>query len=140
MQRCNLSKNNFKVLKGGLLDSAVSSRKLFVSAYVTNTRLMGVLGMYIHFKLPDNQALEDLHQFFYFDAEDYGFESYYSVLGSDSEKILELENSVPGISPSSIVFLQKVPLLNSGKTSRGKFCVVKNRAAPKSLPIMRIRK
>lgn len=91
-----MSKNNFKVLKGGLLDSAVSSRKLFVSAYVTNTRLMGVLGMYIHFKLPDNQALEDLHQFFYFDAEDYGFESYYSVLGSDSEKILELENSVTG--------------------------------------------
>lgn len=91
-----MSKNNFKVLKGGLLDSAVSSRKLFVSAYVTNTRLMGVLGMYIHFKLPDNQTLEDLHQFFYFDAEDYGFESYHSVLGSDSEKVLELENMVTG--------------------------------------------
>lgn len=64
-----MNKDNFKVIRGGLLDSANTSRKTFVSAYVTNTRLMGVLGMYIHFKLPDNKALFDLHQFFYFDAE-----------------------------------------------------------------------
>jgi len=91
-----LEKNNLKVLRGGLLDSAATSRKIFISAYVTNTRLMGVLGMYIHFSLPDNQALSDLHQFFYFDAEEFGFETYQSVLGNDTARISEIEHSLIG--------------------------------------------
>ena len=91
-----MKKDNFKVIRGGLLDSANTSRKTFVSAYVTNTRLMGVLGMYIHFKLPDNKALFDLHQFFYFDAEEYGFETYDSVLGPDDGRVSEIESSLIG--------------------------------------------
>ncbi len=86
-----MNKDNFKVIRGGLLDSANTSRKTFVSAYVTNTRLMGVLGMYIHFKLPDNKALFDLHQFFYFDAEEYGFETYDSVLVQTTGGYLKLK-------------------------------------------------
>ncbi len=57
---------------------------------------MGVLGMYIHFKLPDNKALFDLHQFFYFDAEEYGFETYDSVLGPDDGRVSEIESSLIG--------------------------------------------
>jgi len=91
-----LNKSDLKVLRGGLLDTAITSRKDFVSAYVTNTRLMGVIGMHIHFKLPDNEIIDDLHQFFYFDAEEYGFETYRSVLGSDADKIKEIEGSLIG--------------------------------------------
>jgi len=91
-----LKKSDLKVIRGGLLDSADTSRKMFISAYITNTRLMGVLGMYIHFKLPDNETMTDLHQFFYFDAEEYGFETYRSVLGNDLKRIEELESSLLG--------------------------------------------
>ena len=78
------------------MDTATTSRKEFVSAYVTNTRLMGVIGMHIHFKLPDNEMLDDFHQFFYFDAEEYGFETYRSVVGNDQDKIKEIEGSLIG--------------------------------------------
>ena len=91
-----MNKSDLKVLRGGLLDTAITSRKDFVSAYVTNTRLMGVIGMHIHFKLPDNEVLQDFHQFFYFDAEEYGFETYKSVLGNDADKIKEIEGSLIG--------------------------------------------
>ena len=91
-----MNKDKFKVIRGGLLDSANTSRKTFVSAYVTNTRLMGVVGMYIHFNLPDNKALFDLHQFFYFDVEEYGFETYDSVLGTDEERVFQIESSLIG--------------------------------------------
>lgn len=91
-----MKKSDLKVLRGGLLDNAATSRKIFVSAYVTNTRLMGVLGMYIHFRLPDNQLLGDLHQFFYFDAEEYGFETYKSVLGDNLDRVNEIERSLIG--------------------------------------------
>lgn len=91
-----MNKSDLKVLRGGLLDTAITSRKDFVSAYVTNTRLMGVIGMHIHFNLPDNEIINDFHQYFYFDAEEYGFESYKSVLGNDIEKIKEIEGSMIG--------------------------------------------
>lgn len=91
-----MKKNNLTVLRGGLLDSAATSRKTFVSAYITNTRLMGVVGMYMHFHLPDNQTLGELHQFFYFDSEEFGFENYQSVLGRNPIRLSEIENSLIG--------------------------------------------
>jgi len=84
------------VLRGGLLETAADSKKEFISAYVTNTRLMGVVGMYIHFRLPENEHQQDLHQFFYFDAEEYAFETYRSVLGNDLEQLQEIEGSMMG--------------------------------------------
>ena len=60
---------------------AEGSRKEFISAYVTDTRLMGVTGMYVHWALPENSHMTHLHQFFYFDAEECGFDTYRSVLG-----------------------------------------------------------
>lgn len=89
-----MNRNNFTVLRGGLLDSADTSEKVFESAYVTNTRLMGVVCMYIHFRLPDNPTLRDLHQFFYLDAEEYGFETYKSILGNDMDAVRDAENTL----------------------------------------------
>lgn len=91
-----MNKSDLKVLRGGLLETAGTSKKDFVSAYVTNTRLMGVVAMYIHFHLPENSLLKDLHQFFYFDAEEFSFETYRSVLGNDQEKLQEIEGSMVG--------------------------------------------
>ena len=89
-----MNRNNFTVLRGGLLDTADTSEKVFESAYVTNTRLMGVVCMYIHFQLPDNPSMSDLHQFFYFDAEEYGFETYQGILGNDMDAVQEAEDAL----------------------------------------------
>jgi len=91
-----LENRNFKLINGGLLDTAETSGKTFVSAYMSNSRLMGVVAMYVHWKLPDNDTLGDLHQFFYFDAEEFGFDSYESVLGSDHEELERLESTIFG--------------------------------------------
>ena len=85
----------FTVITGGLSESAATSKKRFLSSYVTDTRLMGVIGVYIHWKLTDNTTYTDLHQFFYFDAEEYGFDTYKSVLTGDEaspEAISELKD------------------------------------------------
>ena len=89
-----MDRNQFTVLRGGLLDTVDTSEKVFESAYVTNTRLMGVVCMYIHFRLPDNPSMSDLHQFFYFDAEEYGFETYRGILGDDMDAVQDAEDTL----------------------------------------------
>lgn len=78
------------------MDGPKTEKKEFVSAFVTNTRLMGVIGMYIHWKLPEDRNNEDLHQFFYFDAEEYGFENYQEILGDDKEELAKIRGSLIG--------------------------------------------
>lgn len=128
-----MNKSDLKVLRGGLLDTAITSRKDFVSAYVTNTRLMGVIGMHIHFKLPDNEIIQDFHQFFYFDAEECGFETYKSVLGDDTDKIKEIEGSLVGGLGG-----EKIPLqLEEAKAILHEYVlynVMKNLPLPEGLP------
>lgn len=82
-----MTENNFQVIKGGLAETSFDSKKTFVSSYVTNTRLMGVIAVYIKWKLPENKTNRELHQFFYFDAEEYGLENYQSVIGDDKLSI-----------------------------------------------------
>lgn len=84
-----------RVIEGGLLPKEKCERR-FISAYVTDTRLMGVLGMHIHWNLVDCCQTSDLHQFFYFDAEEFGFETYQSLWGSDVHEVQLLEQSVIG--------------------------------------------
>ena len=45
---------------------------------------MGVVSMTVHWYLPENSQMTDLYQFFYFDAEEDGFETYSSFLGGNS--------------------------------------------------------
>lgn len=99
-----MSENNnrpkFRVINGGLSESINDSSKEFVSASITDTRLMGVVGMYVHWSLPENFHLTHLHQFFYFDAEETGFDTYRSVLGNGSpeetDEISDIENCLLG--------------------------------------------
>ena len=90
----------FTILRDGLAETADSSEKVFLSSYVTDTRLMGVIGVYIHWKLPENTTQTDFHQFFYFDAEEYGFDTYKGILtgesGSGLNELKNIENSLLG--------------------------------------------
>ncbi len=94
------NRSKFKIITGGLSESSGSSYKEFVSAYITDTRLMGVVGVYVHWSLPENTKYTDFHQFFYFDAEEHGFDTYKSVLacGDPDEQfeIQAIENSLIG--------------------------------------------
>ncbi|QHI72551.1 hypothetical protein [Aminipila terrae] len=85
----------FKVIRGGM-DSPLHSNKQFISAYITDTRLMGVTGLYIHWGIEDENISSDFHQFFYFDAEEYGFETYKSIVGNDIEEITVIESALLG--------------------------------------------
>lgn len=76
----------FKVIDGGLLESSANSRKKFIKAFITNTRLMGVVGITIHWKLIDNSSNTEFWQCFYLDAEEYGFDSYESVVGPEDRE------------------------------------------------------
>ena len=94
----------FQILRGGLAESAATSRKEFVSAYITDTRLMGVVGLVVHWQLPENLSKDHFFQFFYMDAEEYGFDTYRSVLTSGTDdgaleavdELLAVENSLIG--------------------------------------------
>lgn len=96
----NTNKPVFSIIRGGLSEKASESRKIFVSSYITDTRLMGVVGVYIHWLLPDNETLTHFHQLFYFDAEEYGFDTYKSVLTGDDgtglDELRDVENALLG--------------------------------------------
>ncbi len=89
-----MKKSNFTVIKGGLeLPPGIDSRR-FVSAYATDTRLMGALCMYIKWEIERYGVSEDYHQFFYFDSEEYGFENFISIYGNDYDAIRAAEISL----------------------------------------------
>lgn len=85
----------FKIIKGGL-DSPQHNNKQFINAYITDTRLMGVVGLYIHWGIEAEALSSDFHQFFYFDAEEYGFETYKSIIGNNIEEITLIESALLG--------------------------------------------
>lgn len=91
-----IKNHKFKVIKGGgsILRSPSDCR--FFSGYVTDTRLMGVLAMSIHWKCSDSSNPEDFHQFFYFDAEEYGLETYRSYVGGDPVELEFIEQALIG--------------------------------------------
>ena len=96
LRGANLTKPNFTIIEGGLSAPGASQQRRFMGAYVTNTRLMGVIGLYIHWRLEDQCGAPDFHQFFYLDAEEYGFETYRSVLGNNVEEISSIEQTLIG--------------------------------------------
>lgn len=93
-----MSNNIFKVIKGGLdgvpQDTEEEQKPFsFVSAWVTDTRLMGVNAMYIKWK---DRLDNDIHQFFYFDAVDTGFERFDEISGDDEKALRAAEISFAG--------------------------------------------
>ena len=103
-----MSKPQLTVIEGGLSSPTENKRKYFVSAYATDTRLMGVLAVYAHWRLADEYYDEDLHQFFYIDCEEAGLETYKSIPGSDAEEIGMVEQAlVGGLGASKIEITQR---------------------------------
>jgi len=92
----SLAERKFTVIKGGAAAALSNNRRRFLSGFITDTRLMGVVGLYIHWELSNTDFASDFHQFFYFDAEEYGFETYKSLLGSDPEALTIMEQALIG--------------------------------------------
>ena len=52
------------------------------------------MGMHIHWAVIDSTDADDFHQFFYFDAEEYGFETYKSLWVNDRKSVEAIEHSM----------------------------------------------
>ena len=78
---------------GGLNSSVADSDRTFVSAYVTDTRLMGVLAVYACWEIDGGS---DLHQFFYIDCEEFGLEVFKFHRGEFGEEARLTEQALTG--------------------------------------------
>lgn len=77
-----MNKNNFKVISGGKSESLFSAYT-YLGGEVTDTRLMGVLGVHLHWELPYPTGQPHLHQYYYYDVEELGLETYRTYVGDD---------------------------------------------------------
>ena len=91
-----MSKPKFTVIEGGLSSSIGNRDKFFISAYATDTRLMGVIAVYARWRLSDTVSGSDLHQFFYIDCEEAGLQTYKSVFGDDMDEVNYIEQALIG--------------------------------------------
>jgi hypothetical protein len=98
-----VDRSNLRVIVGGAGPEASGAgrRKNLVRAYVTDTRLMGVLVLYMQWKTPvENYILteknETLHQFFYIETTEAGIESYRSLTFDDEEMLEDMEQIMLG--------------------------------------------
>lgn len=90
-----MTKSTLRLIEGGMSDKE-HAKKQFESAIITDTRLMGATAMYIKWRLLNCPEAESMHQFFYFDDEEFGFETYRSVWGDDEEEVLAMEQALMG--------------------------------------------
>jgi hypothetical protein len=96
-----------------LYPTAHKANRLFSNAFATDTRLMGVLVLYIHWLGGEGETDADLHQFFYIDAEKFGIETYRSLAENNATLLYETEQAMLGslggskvdISESEAIFI-----------------------------------
>lgn len=91
--------HKFDVYRGGLNVPPKMSTMRLEKAYATDTRLMGVVGVFARWKVTYYSAPEkeeDFTQFFYFETEEYGFEEYASVCGDDPDTVQKIESNLFG--------------------------------------------
>ena len=99
-----MKKMNFNVIKGGLALDIRECDKEFVSAYVTDTRLMGVLAVHACWRLTASAKAEPtsgrgstrLHQFFYIDCEEAGLETYRCFRGDNNPEMALYQQGLVG--------------------------------------------
>jgi hypothetical protein len=108
-----MNKRDLRVIIGGAEGSpVVGGGREFISAYATNSRLMGVFVVYIHWAeqasfgvyddasalaVPPAGERSELHQFFYIETTEVGIESYKSVWGGDTGLyLMKAEQSMIG--------------------------------------------
>lgn len=90
-----MQRPKLKVIEGGLLPKEKAERE-FVSAFATDTRLMGQIAMGIHWHIIDHPDAEDLYQFFSFDTEECGLDNYKSVWSGDGDEIALIRQTMIG--------------------------------------------
>jgi len=71
---------DLKLIRGGAGTALPYS---YIEGEATDTRLMGVLGMHLHWALP-NVDDSDVHQFFYYDVEELGLDQLAIYNGNDT--------------------------------------------------------
>jgi len=82
---------NVTILKGGLPDHP---RYEFIDSSITDTRLMGVLGLRVHYLVYpidpfDLDNIKDIYHFYYYDVEEIGLD-YINIYELDHEQGVEL--------------------------------------------------
>ena len=77
---------------------------------------MGVTGITVHWKLLDNMTNTEFWQCFYLDAEEFGFDSYESVVGPDNE---ETEKEALALADRLMGGLGGIPVEISERETRG---------------------
>jgi hypothetical protein len=105
-----MKKRKFKVLEGGLAAKDKASEKperpsgtlymersalRFLHAWITDTRLMGVVCLGIRWRFVGGNASEFL-QYFYFDAVEYGFDRFDALIDPDLDEEMDMEASYIG--------------------------------------------
>ncbi|MCL1895298.1 MAG: hypothetical protein FWG03_01990 [Clostridiales bacterium] len=87
------------MIRGGALSQPLPDEK-FIDAYATNTRLMGVLVIYIKWQLSGAAAgkkqKRTLHQYFYIETTEEGIESYWGIYGDEEEELRVAEQTMLG--------------------------------------------
>lgn len=85
-----------KVISGGLTADLSGCSRSFAGAYVTNTRLMGVLALHAVWDYRSAEFSTRLHQFFYIDCEEQGLETYRSFRGDNNPQMGIYEQGLVG--------------------------------------------
>lgn len=95
-----MNRSNFTVIKGGGDVMNEPARRVFLSAEATDTRLMGVSALSILWNVFPYADSDDgayhFHQFFYYDAEEYGLDSYRSMRGDDKLALETMQKAMIG--------------------------------------------
>ncbi len=68
---------NFTIIKGGRKAPDTGHSHLFLSGYATDTRLMGVVGLFLSWEVISGAHTHRLYQLFYLDYEENIIDSYY---------------------------------------------------------------
>lgn len=84
-------KRKFQLLKGGLYNESTWKDSSFISASAVNSRLMGVTGLIIERELNCQGKSRKLNLLFYFDAEEFGFDTFKEIGGRDMSYLEEFE-------------------------------------------------
>lgn len=87
--------SKFKIIEGGIKPKE-QCEKVFLSSYITDTRLMGVMALFVRWEILNCKECDELVQFFIFDTEEFGLEGFENIWGYDKELITSIENTQVG--------------------------------------------
>ncbi len=76
-----MKKLTYKVIHGNKKEELPEYE--YIAGVVTNTRLMGVIAMKLHWK----NGSEDIFQLYHFDAEEYGFDNFQQLINPTFENV-----------------------------------------------------